>query len=326
MQIHSNNMAKVSVIVPVYGVEKYIERCARSLFEQTLDDIEYLFIDDCTQDKSIEILESILEEYPKRKAQVIFHRMPHNSGQAKVREWGICNATGDYVIHCDSDDWVDKEMYRLMYEKAKNEGADIVVCDYVQNDGNGNTHRFIGCHEIDTMTFLINCFYQIDSWAVWNKLCLRSLYTGIKYPIEAMGEDMVLTMQLLMNCKSVAYVSFPLYNYYINPESITKQPTIERCMRNYNQIKKNTGIIINLLSYENGNTMNLSFVIPYLKYNVMTMLLPLVGKRCYYNIWKNTYENFSKDFLLEKKIPLIYKIRYLLTLIHLYPQKKNRML
>ena len=82
-------MPKVSVIIPVYGVEKYIERCARSLFGQTLDDIEYLFIDDCSPDKSVEILEHILLEYPQRRDKVIIHRMEHNSGQAKVREWGM---------------------------------------------------------------------------------------------------------------------------------------------------------------------------------------------------------------------------------------------
>ena len=97
-------MPKVSVIVPVYGVEKYVERCARSLFEQTLDDIEYLFIDDCTPDKSIEILKKVLKDYPQRNNQVIIHRMESNSGQAAVRKWGMLNSTGDYVIHCDSVD------------------------------------------------------------------------------------------------------------------------------------------------------------------------------------------------------------------------------
>ena len=123
------NMPKVSIIIPVYGVEKYIERCARSLFEQTLDDIEYLFIDDCTPDKSVEILKRVLEEYPHRKSQVVIHRMEQNSGQAKVREWGMQNATGEYVIHCDSDDWVDIHMYerrkyRSFRRAAQRAGAD----------------------------------------------------------------------------------------------------------------------------------------------------------------------------------------------------------
>ena len=131
-------MPKVSIIIPVYGVEKYIERCARSLFEQTLDDIEYLFIDDSTPDRSIDILKRVLENYPHRKSQVNIHRMEQNSGQAIVRNWGMQNATGEYVIHCDSDDWVDTDMYRAMYEEAKDKNADVVVCDYDMTDGVSN--------------------------------------------------------------------------------------------------------------------------------------------------------------------------------------------
>ena len=86
-------MPKVSIIIPVYGVEKYIERCARSLFEQTLDCIEYIFVDDCSPDKSIEILERIIEEYRPRFAGerkvVQIERMLTNSGQAAVRKHPI---------------------------------------------------------------------------------------------------------------------------------------------------------------------------------------------------------------------------------------------
>ena len=128
-------MPKISVIVPVYNVEKYIERCARSLFEQTLEDIEYLFIDDCTQDRSIDILLQVLEEYPNRKQQVLIHHMARNSGQAIVRKWGMMNASGEYVIHCDSDDWVDNELYYLMYDKAISEQLDVVICDCNRTDG-----------------------------------------------------------------------------------------------------------------------------------------------------------------------------------------------
>ena len=97
---------------------KYIERCARSLFEQTLDSIEFIFVDDCTPDHSIEILKSIIEEYRLRFEEknytVRIERMPTNSGLANVRRHGIQLATGDYIAHCDSDDWVDTDMYRAM--------------------------------------------------------------------------------------------------------------------------------------------------------------------------------------------------------------------
>ena len=97
-------MPKVSVVIPVYGVEKYIERCARTLFEQTIDDIEYIFVNDCTKDRSIEILEQVIKDYPQRKGQIRIENMLTNSGQAAVRRCGIELATGEYIIHCDSDD------------------------------------------------------------------------------------------------------------------------------------------------------------------------------------------------------------------------------
>ena len=171
-------MPKVSVIVPVYGVEKYIERCARSLFEQTLDDIEFLFIDDCTPDRSIEILQQVLEEYPQRKPQVIIHRMEYNSGQAAVRKWGMQNATGEYVIHCDSDDWVDKDMYRAMYEKAMEDEADMVVCDYVVSDSEKILERYIGCVDDNTDNFIMDIFHQKVSWSLWNKLFKKRICEG----------------------------------------------------------------------------------------------------------------------------------------------------
>ena len=112
--MRTNRRAKVSVVIPVYGVEKYIERCVRTLFGQTLDDMEFIFVNDCTPDCSIDLLCSVLEEFPQRKEQVRIINQPHNMGAAKAREVGIKAATGEYIIHCDSDDWVDCDMYRQM--------------------------------------------------------------------------------------------------------------------------------------------------------------------------------------------------------------------
>ena len=95
-------MPKISVIVPVYNVAGYIERCAMSLFEQTLHDIEYIFIDDCTPDDSMEILQSVIEKYKLRfmaeKKIVKIGSMPANSRQAAVRRHGILLSTGDFII------------------------------------------------------------------------------------------------------------------------------------------------------------------------------------------------------------------------------------
>ena len=111
---------KVSVCSPVYGVEKYIERCARSLFDQTMkNDIEFIFVDDCTPDRSIEVLEAILSEYPERRSQVKIVRHSHNKGLTGARNTALKEASGEYIIHCDSDDWVDLEAYKTVLETIK---------------------------------------------------------------------------------------------------------------------------------------------------------------------------------------------------------------
>ena len=117
---------KVSVCIPVYGVEKYIEKCARTLFEQTLQEIEYIFVDDCTQDRSMEILQKVLEEYPHRKAQVKIIHHEKNGGLVAARNTALKHVSGEYVIHCDPDDWVELDLYEIMYHEAVAQGADMV--------------------------------------------------------------------------------------------------------------------------------------------------------------------------------------------------------
>ena len=97
----------VSILVPVYGVEKYIERCARSIFEQTYHNLDIVFVDDCTPDKSIEILKRVLEEYPGRKAQTRIIRHAYNRGLSAARNTAVAAATGTFLTHVDSDDWIE---------------------------------------------------------------------------------------------------------------------------------------------------------------------------------------------------------------------------
>ena len=120
---------KVSVIITIYNREKYIEDCARSLFEQTLDDVEFIFVDDASTDNSVMILRELLKNYPKRRSMTKIICLEKNGGRAFARQTGIDNVTGEYVIHVDSDDWVDLDMLEKLYEKAKETYADIVGCN-----------------------------------------------------------------------------------------------------------------------------------------------------------------------------------------------------
>ena len=125
-----NSDMKVSILVPIYGVERFIERCAISLFEQTYHNIEYIFVNDCTKDKSISVLENIIERFPQRKPFVKIINHKHNKGLAGARNTAVESATGDFIMHVDSDDYVDKEIVAKAVLKQQENNADIVVIDF----------------------------------------------------------------------------------------------------------------------------------------------------------------------------------------------------
>lgn len=122
----------VSIIIPVYGVEDYIARCARSVFRQTYQNLEIIFVDDCTLDNSIGVLRAVMEEYPERKAQVKILKHDHNLGLSAARNTGLEAATGEYIFHCDSDDWMDDVLVEHLMEKVLDEGCDLVYSDYYE--------------------------------------------------------------------------------------------------------------------------------------------------------------------------------------------------
>lgn len=316
-------MPKVSVVVPVYGVEKYIERCARSLFGQTLDDIEFIFVDDCTPDRSIEILNRVLEEYPERKGLVKIIRHEKNQGLPIARQSGLKVATGDYIAHCDSDDWVDVTMYEKMYNRAIECDADLVICDYMITDGIEYEKVEIGCHSTKLERYIEYCLLQRNSWSLCNKLFKKSAYYNIVFPYGAMGEDMATTMQLLWNCSKLEYIPIAYYHYYFNPNSITKKRTKENSLRNFAQLRDNTEIV-NKIFAQKSLTPKMKDGLLYLKLQVKSLLLPLVWNNEYYIMWKKLYPNLESQLYLSKYIDITTKIKYLLTGLRLYPLKKDR--
>ena len=310
-------MPKVSIIVPVYGVEKYIERCARSLFEQTLDDIEYLFIDDCTPDKSIEILKNVLEEYPHRKNQVIIHRMEKNSGQAVVRKWGMLNATGDYIIHCDSDDWVDTDMYRALYEKAKEDDADMVVCDYFVHDGLNNIY-IKAFERMDRKGFIEDMLSMRVSWALWNKLVKRSIQ-DIIYPDGAMGEDMAITAQNVLSCTKITFIRQSFYYYMLNPVSITQVKDKDSIAKKYWQFIENSKIAISIIE-KSDERRGLANAILALKWDAKKLLWQEVWDKVFFKLWKETYKEINTKVIFCPLIKPSDKVKYIMTYMKLYPR------
>lgn len=315
-------MPKVSVIIPVYNVENYIERCARSLFEQTLDDIEFIFINDCTPDNSIRILEKVLEDYGHRKNQVKILNFNINQGAAKVREIGMKEATGDFIIHCDSDDWVDKDAYKILYEKAVESNSDMVICDWYETDGKKHTHFKQDISTTDKYALLGGLIKRYISASLWNRLIRRTVIESscIYYPTNHMMEDVALSIQITFYCKSIIYINIPLYFYFSNSNSICKKNDEETSLKRYNQSCRNVDIVLNFLE-EKGLSRRFSNEIVILKNypRIFIWKLLLEKPKKYHKLWFNTYPEINKKYIKTKGIPFVLKAIFLLTLIGIYP-------
>lgn len=310
-------MPKVSVIVPVYGVESQIERCARSLYHQSLDDIEFIFIDDCSPDKSMDLLEAITDEFrttiTSKSWTVRFLRMPSNSGQAAVRKYGLLLATGDFVIHCDSDDYVSHDMYRKMYEAAVSSEADIVVCDYVKT--NGNSERLYRGSSGDTSNLIPEILIRKSPAALWNKLIRRQLLIDypIIYPKGNMGEDFVLSLQLVTFAKGkIVYIPEPLYYYCENAFSITRNPSIDSIINKFNQVVVNVRIIEPFLRKE-GLLKEYNEEWLYFKHLQRNSLAALIHEPHYRKIWFQTFSDINFGLLFSRYLSIRQRIKLLLT-------------
>lgn len=219
-------MPKVSVIVLVYGVEHYIERCVRSLFQQTLEEIEFIFVDDCTPDRSMDILESLMEEYPLRKSQSKVIHLPYNMGQCLARKKGMEVASGDYVIHCDSDDWVELDMYEELYQAAVNTKSDIVFCNYFDSIDEFHQTEVKLHYDFNKHSLISGLLsHQIPGF-LWNKLVSRKLYSeSLQWPKGNILEDLTLMLQFVYHAEMFTLVEKPFYHYFRNENSITREKT-----------------------------------------------------------------------------------------------------
>ncbi len=310
---------KVSVVIPVYNVEAYIERCARSLFEQTLDSLEYIFVNDCTPDNSMQILQKVLTDYPHRKNQVVIIDQPQNWGAAKAREDGVKTATGEYIIHCDSDDWVDRDMYRLMYEKAISEELDIVICDWVETNGKNS---IIIQQKLNTdKDLLAGLIDRSMSGSLCNKLIACYIYDKIEvYPTEHMMEDVAYLVQLLFFCKKIGYLSKPFYYYYSNDNSICKKPGEEISIKRYKQACSNVDIVLSFLTNHHIEARYKDEVIILKNYpRIFIWNLVLSQPSRYYQLWHDTYPEINWRYPFNKRIDWRLRAFFFLMLIRVYP-------
>lgn len=289
-------MPKVSVIVPVYKVEKYIEKCVRSLFGQTLDEIEYIFVNDCTPDASMEVLQNVLEEYPVRKSQVKILNHTVNTGQSGARRDGMRMATGDFIIHCDADDWVELDMYEKMYRKAVDDGADAVCCDMVMEEKDSQKHLiYNNLFSDDKLMYACVAPISVVYCSMCNRLISRKIYD--QYSIEPfpgvnMWDDVGLSIRFRYYIRKSVVINESLYHYNRqNDNSTTRRPVLSRIQEQIECAKK-----LELFFTEENESK---------RYGKFISLVKQVAKiDLFYvdlDLWRNTFPETRKDIGILKQ-------------------------
>ena len=258
-----NLQPKVSISVPVYNAEKYICQCLDSLISQTLKEIEIIVVDDGSTDKS----SSICDDYAAKDNRIIvIHK--ENGGLASARQAALDIASGEYFCACDADDWAEPTMYEHLYNKAIETGADVVMCDYYSEYGDGISKASCYGKQIpdDNNRVLDDALNGRFPQSVWSKMFKRDLFDRYKLSWESginMGEDFLMTLKILQHPARFAYIQEPLYHYRRMPgeNSYTNRVTLNsynQMLRIQEWIEKN----INRNMYEKGikhNLINIAF-------------------------------------------------------------------
>lgn len=218
---------KVSVIVPVYNVEPYLDKCLNTLVNQTLKKIEIIIVNDGSKDNSEKIIEKYLKKYPEK----IKYIKKANGGLSSARNEGLKYASGEYIGFVDSDDYVSLNTFNLMYKKAKEKNFDLVVCNlnYVYETKTKMVSAGLDkdLENEDEVKKNIVFLYP----AVWNKLYKKEILDSLKFKEGIWYEDVEFNFRVYPRVKSIGYVDKTLIQYVQRESSISK--TIDKRLFNY---------------------------------------------------------------------------------------------
>lgn len=217
-------MVKVSVIVPVYNVEKYLEKCLNSLVNQTLNEIEIIVVDDGSTDSSAEIIEKFKNKHP----EIIKHLKKPNGGLSDARNFGLEHATGDYIGFVDADDEVNPEMFEDLYALSQDHSAQMVLCNLVKVDENGNElQKLPQIPNLPEKVILDEDFSAFSdlSYFACNKLFKKELFKNKRFKKDVHFEDIELIPQLLLECEIIAHSPKYHYRYLERSDSISRTHT-----------------------------------------------------------------------------------------------------
>jgi len=214
---------KLSIIVPVYNSEKYLKKCLNSLLRQTMAGIEIIIIDDCSSDRS----QKIIKDFTEKDRRIKFFIHSKNKGISKTRNEGLEIAKGEFVGFVDSDDWIDKNMYKEMYNKAKNENAEVIICNGFHIEGKIKrkiiTRKLDMKSKIKRISNYLTGLNQMINEDVWNKIYSTKFLrkNRIKFPVKIKRacDDGYFTLKVIYYVKKILFLNKYFYYYRYNPKS-----------------------------------------------------------------------------------------------------------
>lgn len=243
-------MIKVSIIVPIYNVELYLERCLESLEKQTLDDYEIILVNDGSLDNSAEIC----KKYCDKNEKFVYYEQ-ENGGLSAARNSGIKLAKGEYIGFVDSDDFVDLDMFELLYNNAIKNSVDISACGHKSYYENGkiiiNTKENIQKKYDKDEALDLFLIQELFDVVAWNKIYKRNLFENVSYPVGKIYEDIQTTYKLINSSNGVYFDSSAKYFYYQRNNSISHSSFDKRMMWILDGIKEYKKSLSNLNLYKN---------------------------------------------------------------------------
>lgn len=253
----------ISVIVPIYNVEKYLYKCLDSILSQTYSNLEVILVDDGSPDNC----PRICDEYAKRDTRIkVVHK--ENGGLSDARNAGIDASSGDYICFIDSDDTIDMDMIKLLYESLTKENSDVALCklNIVSDKGEKKLYDEVNINQISSET-IASLFIKNDSWHEKNRIvsngltwsACRAMYSrkivgDTRFIKNMISEDFFFNLEVIKKCKKISVVDKGLYNYYQRENSIVRSYNKSKLMKRIEFSKAALATVKGLISCEEYNS------------------------------------------------------------------------
>ena len=222
------NRPIISIIVPIYNVESYLERCIESILNQSFKEFELILVNDGSTDSC----KDICNEYKKRDSRIVVVNKK-NEGVSSARNLGLDLAKGEYIGFIDPDDFINKDMYKILFDTIQANNSDMVICDYYKvNEDDINKFRNLKCNcenikikNLNNLESIDNLFLTGEKFIfAWNKLYKRDLFSDLRYEQGRIYEDEYLAHRILYKCKKVSVIEVKMYYYVQRKGSIVNSP------------------------------------------------------------------------------------------------------